>query len=165
MQAGRLVELIKAKGIFFDETPSTYSPEVYEYLKIASQAVRNGTSFKDRFVGTSFPPTCIVRHGLLTFHDSPQPRSHSPKASLLPNYLPKFIPQPHRHNRRLRRSVRQMARRINTHPSPKPQDQEIETRRYSPRFTESDEAGVGLCGRAGGGDGRLAVLDGCGGYG
>ncbi|KAH8732677.1 FAD binding domain-containing protein [Phaeosphaeriaceae sp. PMI808] len=37
-------------GIFLDETPSTYYAEDYEYLKRASQAVRNQTAFKDRFV-------------------------------------------------------------------------------------------------------------------
>ena len=56
------------KGIFFDETPSTYSPGEYEYLNTASQAVRNGTSFKDRFVGTSF--SCH-QHDLLIVHNSP----------------------------------------------------------------------------------------------
>jgi hypothetical protein len=42
---------MRVDGIFLDETPSTYDAEEYEYLKIASQAVRNGTTFKDRFVG------------------------------------------------------------------------------------------------------------------
>jgi hypothetical protein len=42
---------MRVDGIFLDETPSTYDVEEYEYLKIATQAVRNGTTFKDRFVG------------------------------------------------------------------------------------------------------------------
>jgi hypothetical protein len=43
---------MRVDGIFLDETPSTYDAEEYQYLKTASQAVRNGTTFKDRFVGT-----------------------------------------------------------------------------------------------------------------
>jgi hypothetical protein len=42
---------MRVDGIFLDETPSTYSAVEYEYLKIASRAVRNGTTFKDHFVG------------------------------------------------------------------------------------------------------------------
>lgn len=42
---------MRVDGIFLDETPSTYEAEEYAYLKRASQAVRNGTTFKDRFVG------------------------------------------------------------------------------------------------------------------
>ncbi|PSN59492.1 hypothetical protein BS50DRAFT_508298 [Corynespora cassiicola Philippines] len=41
---------LKVDGIFFDETPSTYNVGQYEYLKKASQAVKNGTRFRDRFV-------------------------------------------------------------------------------------------------------------------
>ncbi|KAF1842817.1 uncharacterized protein K460DRAFT_340287 [Cucurbitaria berberidis CBS 394.84] len=41
---------MRVDGIFLDETPSTYSAEEYSYLKRAGQAVKNGTSFKDRFV-------------------------------------------------------------------------------------------------------------------
>ncbi|KAF1952798.1 hypothetical protein CC80DRAFT_478866 [Byssothecium circinans] len=41
---------IKVDGIFFDETPSTYDADKYKYLKTASQAVKNGKRFKDRFV-------------------------------------------------------------------------------------------------------------------
>lgn len=40
-----------SQGIFLDETPSTYNPDDYDYLKRAGQAIRNGTTFKDRFVG------------------------------------------------------------------------------------------------------------------
>jgi hypothetical protein len=43
---------MRVDGIFFDETPSTYDADDYAYLKKASQAVRNGTTFKDKFVGT-----------------------------------------------------------------------------------------------------------------
>jgi hypothetical protein len=43
---------MRVDGIFLDETPSTYSADEFDYLKRASQAVRNGTTFKDRFVGT-----------------------------------------------------------------------------------------------------------------
>lgn len=43
----------RVDGIFLDETPSTYSVDEYEYLKVAAQAVRNGTTFKHRFVGKS----------------------------------------------------------------------------------------------------------------
>lgn len=44
---------MRVDGIFLDETPSTYDAYDYAYLKTASQAVRNGTTFKDRFVGKS----------------------------------------------------------------------------------------------------------------
>lgn len=44
---------MRVDGIFLDETPSTYDAEEYEYLKTASRAVRNATTFKDRFIGTS----------------------------------------------------------------------------------------------------------------
>jgi hypothetical protein len=42
---------IKVDGIFFDETPSTYDAFKYNYLSTASQAVKNGSRFQDRFVG------------------------------------------------------------------------------------------------------------------
>lgn len=42
---------MRVDGIFLDETPSTYDAEEYEYLQTVSRAVRNGTTFKDRFVG------------------------------------------------------------------------------------------------------------------
>lgn len=42
---------MRVDGIFFDETPSTYDPDDYAYLKRASQHVKNGTTFKDHFVG------------------------------------------------------------------------------------------------------------------
>jgi len=42
---------MRVDGIFFDETPSTYEADDLAYLKRASQAVRNGTTFKDRYVG------------------------------------------------------------------------------------------------------------------
>jgi hypothetical protein len=41
---------MRVDGIFLDETPSTYDADDYEYLKRAGQAVRNSTTFKDRFV-------------------------------------------------------------------------------------------------------------------
>ncbi|KAF2442363.1 hypothetical protein P171DRAFT_497158 [Karstenula rhodostoma CBS 690.94] len=41
---------LRVDGIFFDETPSTYDTAKYDYLSRASQAVRNGTRFRDRFV-------------------------------------------------------------------------------------------------------------------
>ncbi|KAF2009891.1 hypothetical protein BU24DRAFT_357522 [Aaosphaeria arxii CBS 175.79] len=41
---------LKVDGIFFDETPSEFVREKYEYLKVASQKVKNGTAFRDRFV-------------------------------------------------------------------------------------------------------------------
>ncbi|KAH7357375.1 Spherulation-specific family 4 [Pyrenochaeta sp. MPI-SDFR-AT-0127] len=41
---------MRVDGIFFDETPSTYDAEDYAYLKRASQAVRNGTTFRDRII-------------------------------------------------------------------------------------------------------------------
>ncbi|OAL44063.1 hypothetical protein IQ07DRAFT_551085 [Pyrenochaeta sp. DS3sAY3a] len=41
---------MRVDGIFFDETPSTYDADDYDYLKKASQAVKNGTTFKDKFV-------------------------------------------------------------------------------------------------------------------
>lgn len=34
----------------FDEIPATFDPSTYNYLQRASQAVRNSTSFKDRFI-------------------------------------------------------------------------------------------------------------------
>lgn len=42
---------LRVDGIFFDETPSTYTSYKYDYLRTASQAVKNGTRFHDRFVG------------------------------------------------------------------------------------------------------------------
>lgn len=44
---------MRVDGIFFDETPSQYMENKYEYLKTASQAVRNSTRFRDHFVGAS----------------------------------------------------------------------------------------------------------------
>ncbi|KAF2874707.1 Spherulation-specific family 4 [Massariosphaeria phaeospora] len=41
---------LRVDGIFFDETPSGYSVVKYDYLKAASQAVRNKTRFRDHFV-------------------------------------------------------------------------------------------------------------------
>ncbi|KAF1937436.1 hypothetical protein EJ02DRAFT_476835 [Clathrospora elynae] len=41
---------MRVDGIFLDETPSTYDPDSYEYLKIAGQAVRQCTSFNGGFV-------------------------------------------------------------------------------------------------------------------
>lgn len=41
---------VRVDGIFFDETPSTFDPDDYQYLKRAQQAVRNATSFSDHFV-------------------------------------------------------------------------------------------------------------------
>lgn len=38
-------------GIFFDETPSEFEVETYQYLKTAGDAVKKGSMFKDRFVG------------------------------------------------------------------------------------------------------------------
>jgi hypothetical protein len=42
---------LKMDGVFLDETPSTYDPSAYKYLEKARNAVRNGTRFRDRFVG------------------------------------------------------------------------------------------------------------------
>jgi hypothetical protein len=42
---------MRVDGIFLDETPSTYDADDYAYLKRASQAIRNGTTFGDRFIG------------------------------------------------------------------------------------------------------------------
>jgi hypothetical protein len=41
---------MRVDGIFLDETPSTFNEAAYEYLKTASQAVKNATSFKNGFV-------------------------------------------------------------------------------------------------------------------
>ncbi|KAF2705056.1 hypothetical protein K504DRAFT_449107 [Pleomassaria siparia CBS 279.74] len=41
---------MKVDGIFFDETPSVYEADRYQYLEVASQAVKNGSRFRDRFV-------------------------------------------------------------------------------------------------------------------
>lgn len=43
---------MRVDGIFLDETPSMYDADDYDYLKRASQVVKNGTTFGDRFVGT-----------------------------------------------------------------------------------------------------------------
>ncbi|KAF2728860.1 hypothetical protein EJ04DRAFT_448517 [Polyplosphaeria fusca] len=40
----------RVEGIFLDEVPSTYVNYKYEYLKTASEAVKNGSRFRDRFV-------------------------------------------------------------------------------------------------------------------
>jgi hypothetical protein len=53
---------LKIDGIFFDETPSTYNPSAYKYLDRASKAVKNGTRFRDRFIGTSTHYTCVFRN-------------------------------------------------------------------------------------------------------
>lgn len=41
----------KVDGIFFDETPSKYASDTYEYLRMASEAVRDPSKFQDEFVG------------------------------------------------------------------------------------------------------------------
>jgi hypothetical protein len=41
---------LKVDGIFFDETPTTYSDAKYDYLKRAAQTVKNSTAFKDHFI-------------------------------------------------------------------------------------------------------------------
>ena len=41
----------RVDGIFFDETPNQYVSYKYDYLKAASQAVKNTTGFRDRTVG------------------------------------------------------------------------------------------------------------------
>ncbi|KAH7068545.1 Spherulation-specific family 4 [Paraphoma chrysanthemicola] len=53
---------MRVDGIFLDETPSTYNAEDYAYLETASQAVRNGTTFRDRFVAHNpgLLPTSIL---------------------------------------------------------------------------------------------------------
>ncbi|KAJ4288075.1 hypothetical protein N0V90_012092 [Kalmusia sp. IMI 367209] len=66
---------LKVDGIFFDETPSTYDTFKYNYLSRASQAVKNGTRFRDRFVGMSASSRPILRH----ISDSlTQPLVHNP---------------------------------------------------------------------------------------
>jgi hypothetical protein len=42
---------LKMDGVFLDETPSMYDPAAYKYLEKARGAVRNGTRFRDRFIG------------------------------------------------------------------------------------------------------------------
>jgi hypothetical protein len=44
-------ENLRVDGIFFDETPSEYASESYEYLKIGSEAVRDSAKFQDQYVG------------------------------------------------------------------------------------------------------------------
>lgn len=53
---------MRVDGIFLDETPSTYDAEEYEYLKTASRAVKNATTFKDRFIAQNpgLMPTSIL---------------------------------------------------------------------------------------------------------
>ena len=54
---------LRVDGIFFDETPSTYDPFKYNYLSHASQAVKNGTRFRHRFVVHNpglIPPALIT---------------------------------------------------------------------------------------------------------
>ncbi|ORX93857.1 Spherulation-specific family 4 [Clohesyomyces aquaticus] len=53
---------LRMDGIFFDETPSTFDPSKFAYLKRASEAVKNGTRFRDRFVvhNPGLIPTSIL---------------------------------------------------------------------------------------------------------
>ncbi|CBX95785.1 hypothetical protein IAQ61_004619 [Plenodomus lingam] len=44
------ISKMRVDGIFFDETPSSFDPQGYEYLQRAQSAVRNQTTFKDHFV-------------------------------------------------------------------------------------------------------------------
>jgi hypothetical protein len=128
----------RVDGIFLDETPSTYDVEEYEYLKTAAQAVRNGTTFKDRFVGTS-RHLCVseARQGIqLTLH-SAKPRSHTDHNPQLQSCLPRILPQPHRHHRRLRRSLRQVVRQGHSRPAAVAQDPPLETRSYIALVTKS----------------------------
>ena len=51
---------LKMDGVFLDETPSVYDPAAYKYLEKARNAVRNGTRFKDRFVGVYNPLSLLM---------------------------------------------------------------------------------------------------------
>jgi hypothetical protein len=71
---------LKVDGIFFDETPSEYVSYKYEYLKTASQAVRNSTKFRDRFVGEFLTGVAIYACSHIenpTDLRSAQPRQHN----------------------------------------------------------------------------------------
>jgi hypothetical protein len=105
---------MRVDGIFLDETPSTYTADEYQYLKTASQAVRNGTTFKDRFVGMCEQLRRLADYSLEMHVGTPKllltPYSakswsntnHHPE---LQGRLPRVVPQPYRHHRRLRRNV------------------------------------------------------------
>lgn len=59
---------LRVDGIFFDETPSTFTPEKYQYLKTVSQAVKNTTTFRDRFVvhnPGNIPPSLLTNRTAL----------------------------------------------------------------------------------------------------
>jgi hypothetical protein len=102
---------MRVDGIFLDETPSTYNAEEYQYLKTASQAVRNGTTFKDRFVGTcvfscakTLQTSC--RFTLQLTWSSSKSRAHTYQYTQLKSRVPGIVPQSHRHHRRFRRGLR-----------------------------------------------------------
>jgi hypothetical protein len=53
---------MRVDGIFLDETPSTFDEHDYEYLKTATQAVRNASTFRNGFVAHNpglIPPTIL----------------------------------------------------------------------------------------------------------
>jgi hypothetical protein len=92
---------MRVDGIFLDETPSTYSADEYQYLKTASQAVRNGTTFKDRFVGMCQQSRRLTEHEMemhvgtrkpLLTHRSPESRSDSNHHPQLQGRLPRVVP-------------------------------------------------------------------------
>ncbi|KAH7109456.1 Spherulation-specific family 4 [Dendryphion nanum] len=59
---------LKVDGIFFDETPSVFEKDKYEYLERASRAVKNGTRFRDRFVvhnPGNIPPSLLMNSNAL----------------------------------------------------------------------------------------------------
>jgi hypothetical protein len=100
---------MRVDGIFLDETPSTYNAEEYEYLKVASQAVRNGTTFKDRFVGR-YSTLSIKGLYFRSHFYSAKPGPNTNDNSQLASRIPRVVPQSHRYHSRLRRSLRSMAR-------------------------------------------------------
>jgi hypothetical protein len=59
----------RVDGIFFDETPTAYSEEKFQYLKKAAQSVKNSTTFRDRFVGKSSAKRSPRKHLILAVHN------------------------------------------------------------------------------------------------
>jgi hypothetical protein len=94
---------MRVDGIFLDETPSTYDADEYNYLKVVSQAVRNGTTFKDRFIGMyerTFASSetlneDVVTSNYLLTHCSAKSRPYTDFYPQLKHHLPGIVSEPY----------------------------------------------------------------------
>jgi hypothetical protein len=98
---------MRVDGIFLDETPSTSDADDYAYLKRASQAIRNGTTFGDRFIGMYMHHSDIelLKPGNLLTLDSAQPRPHTHHDPQLQRCIPGNVSQLDRPHRGIRRDL------------------------------------------------------------